>query len=642
MVAIQPENARTAAAHLRDRASAAAELNIDLRQAALLSELDTSGSLAACAEIDEELVLLARILTARADEAEGFFLPGNNWRLTSTLLGSLVDGIGGVAEMTTPLALHILSTQGTHAAVDGSNPTTTNDPFDSLVFTVDSLRELANDPTSSPELIAAATYMANNPHVVEVTAAWEGTGASLPSHGIEEIPLRDIEVFLERNDLLRHLLDPARFSNPSSIHDRLTNEELTAAGISPDRFDELGLPRHVEHLIIDAINHHTFNHSPSLAREFVATLPIHYLDGQSLDMHRTDGEAIEQLYQSATSDLGNSQEGFITRALVTASLPESTSGVRNELITSNYAEVAAWANELLNGSVPATDPDYRGNNWFHLGTSASDSVSPVIEGRLRVLSDLAWPGFGTPEAVEQDVADGNQAIYHHFMVALGNLWQSGSTGKPRLDGAFTLLDEAAATDDIVEAQHLVAESTVLFSIEEQTVVDPYLQLDGLGLTDHVGTTALTFIEDTASNFIDSVTNPEHLFLAPLASVAHPMTVLAGTPFGLNQLGDSRSAAEVMTDEGTLTVQSNGEDLVSPIAIGAPVPTSPHANNYIDSDVLADRLPEQFDWSQGPANDWTSLDQRMPVIADVAVLTLTEPALPEMVADQRQGNLATPR
>lgn len=601
MIAIQPDNVRAAAAHLRVKATLAAELEFNLRSAALQSELDTSSALTACAEIDEELALLARILIARADEAEGFFLPGNNWRLTSELLGSLLDDRGANAEMSGPLALHILMTQGASSAVDGANPTATDDPFDSLVFTVDGLLALAADPHASPELAAAALFIAQNPTLVEVTAAWQGTGASLPSHGLNEIPLRDIEAFLARNEVLRQLVGPGGVVAPESIYGDITDADLIAAGINPQQFTDLALPRDGHDVLVAAIHHGTFEHSPTVAREFIETLPLGYIHGQSIDIRSTDPAAIERLYNAATLDLDSTPEDFIVRGMVVAYLPEATTGIRNEWVTSNYAEVALWLNALLNGATSANDPAYKGNNWFHLGTSASDSVSPVIEGDQQVFATTHFPGFDTPAAVDQDVADGNQAIYHHFMSALANRWETGSTGIPRLDQAFDLLDEAAATGDVVEAQHLVAESTVLFSIEEQMIVDPYLQLEGLGLTDHAGAAIITSL-------------------------------------GLNQ----RSAAEVMTDDGELRVQADGDDLIPPVAIGEPVPQPTHENNYIDPDVLATRLPDDFDWNGQQANDWTSLDQRMPVIEDVTILTLTDPALPDMAADQAQGNLDMPR
>lgn len=597
MIAIQPDNVRTAAAHLRLKAAIASDLDADLRRAALLSELNTSSELAACAEIDEELVLLARILVARADEAEGFFLPGNNWRLTSELLGSLLDDRGANANMSGPLALHILMTQARLSATDGSNPSTTNDPFDALVFTVDHLFALAADPQTSPELAAAALFLAENPTVVEVTAAWEGTGATLPSHGLNEIPLRDIAAFLERNELLRQLVGPGGIVAPNDMYADITNADLIAAGIDPERFSDLALPRDGHDLLVAAIHHGTFEHSPMVAREFVETLPLAYLDGQSIDIRSTDPAAIQRLYEAATRDLSSSPDDFIVRGIIVAFLPETTTGIRNEWVTSNYAEVAAWQNALLNGSTSATDPGYKGNNWFHLGTSASDSVSSVIQGEQQVFATTYFPGFDTPAAVDQDVADGNQAIYHHFMAAVGRLWQNGTTGSPRLDTAFALLDEAAAVDDVVEAQHLVAESTVWFSIEEQVIVDPYLQLDGMGVIDHVGALIISSL-------------------------------------GLNP----RSAAEVMTDDGELRAQADGEDLMPPIEIGEPVLSPTQENNYVDPGVLTTRLPDDFDWTQTQADNWTFLDQRIPVIKDVTILTLTDPALPDMVTDQQRGNL----
>lgn len=601
MVAIQPENVRSAAAHLRSVAMIAGDVESGLRHAALLSELNTANELVACAEIDEELSLLARILVARAEEAEGFFLPGNNWRLTSSLLGSLLDGRGANAEMTGPLALHLLMTQGVSSADDGSNPTTTADPFDTLVFTVAGLAALAADPQTSPELAAAASFLAQNPTLVEVTRAWEGTGAILPSHGANEIPLRDIAAFLERNEILRQLVGPGGIVAPDDIYRDLTDAELLAAGIDPRAFGDLALPRDGHDLLVAAIHHGTFEHSPLVAREFIETLPLAYRDGQSIDIRSTDPAAIQRLHDAAMRDLSSSPDDFMTRGLVVAFLPETTTGIRNDWITSNYAEVAAWQDTLLNGSTPADDPASKGNNWFHLGTSASNSVGPVIRGEQQVFAAAFFPGFDTPAAVDQDVADGNQAIYHHFMSALDQHWQTGTTGSPRLDTAFALLDEAAATDDVAEAQHLVAESTVWFAIEEQIIVDPYLQLDGVGLTDHVGALLISTL-------------------------------------GLNP----RTAAEVMTDDGQLRTQTDEEELIPPIQIGEPIPAPTHENNYINPESLAAQLPPDFDWAQNEANNWTLLDQRIPVIEDVTILTLTEPALPAMVADRTRGNLDPPQ
>lgn len=601
MVAIEPDNVRTAAAHLRLRASGARDLDRTLRTAALLSELNTSVELSACADIDEELTLLARILVSRADEAEGFFLPGNNWQLTSTLLASLHDDHGAVAAMTGPLALHILMDQGVATAVDGSNPTTTPDPFDQLVFTVAGLEALADDPRTAPELAAAARFLASNPHLTEITRAWEGTGAILPSHGVDEIPLRDIEAFLARNEVLSRLVGPHGIVAPDDIHAQLDDAALIAAGIDPESFDDLALPRNGHDALVAAIHHGSFNHSPTIARDFIETLPVHYLDGQSIDIRSIDASAIVRLYNAATLDLDSSPDGFAVRSVLVASLPESTTGIRNELITSNYAEVAQWHNAHVNGTTAAGDPAYKGNNWFHLGTSASDSVAVVIEGEQQVFANGAFPGFNTPAAVDQDVADGNQAIYHHFVTAQANMWRTGTTGSTRLDTAFALLDEAAATADIVEAQHLVAESTVLFSIEEQIIVDEYLQLDGLGVLDHLGAAAITTL-------------------------------------GLNP----RTASQVMTDDGALTVHADGEELMAPLAISGPVPEPAHENNYLDRETLTSRLPDDFDWNQTEADNWSSLEQRMPIIEDVTVLTLTEPALPLMVEAQVSGGLALPR
>ncbi len=601
MVAIDPDNVRSAAAHLRVTATIAGGLELDLRRASLLSGLDTSAELAACAEIEEELDMLAAILVARADEAAGFYLPGSGWRTISTLLGSLLDDQGATAAMSAPLALSVLMEQATASAVDGSNPTTTNEPFDQLVFTIAGLQAIAADSHSSPELAAAAAFLADNPHLVETTRAWEGTGAHLPSHAVGEIPLRDIAAFLDRNEMLRQLVGPNGIVAPDDIYGELDDAALLAVGIDPERFNALAMPANGHDLLVAAINHGTFDHSPLLARDFIQTLPVHYLDGQSIDIRTTDSAALERLYDAATIDLGSTPGDFIVRSVLTAFLPETTTAIRNQLITSSYAESAQWHNVALNGTRSATDLTYAGNNWFHLGVSASDSVGPVIRGEQQVFARSLFPGFDTPAAVDQDVADGNQAIYHHFITAQAGWWQHGSTGSPRLDAAFALLEEAAETEDPVEAQYLVAESTVLFSIEEQIIVDNYLQLDGLSPLDEGGAFLITTL-------------------------------------GLNP----RTASQVMTDDGLLRVQADGEDLLPPLSIGDPVPRPTQENNYIDPEILSSRLPDDFDWNRTTADNWSSLGQRMPVIEDVAILLLTEPALPAMVEHHRRGHLDMPR
>lgn len=599
-VAIHPDNVRAAAAHLRTRASLSDDIEIDLRRAGMASELDIAAALGACAEIREELSLLATVLTTRADLAEGFRLPGGDWSLTSMLMASLLDDRGARARLSAPLALEILMTQGRHAASDGANPTTTDDPLDALVFTVADLLALAADPSSSPELAAAATFLAAHSEVVATTRAWEGTGAWLPSHHPGEIPLRDIEAFIARNEALRLLTGPGGAVSSSDLHADLDDTTIEAAGIDPRAFDSLGLPRNGHDLLVATIHHGTHDHSPLSARAFVETLPVHYLDGHSLDVTALDPAAVERLHDTATADLGTSQADFATRCKVVAHLPETTAGIRNELITDAYAEIAHWHNALVNGDTPATADDFGGNNWFHLGVAASSSLHQVITGHRRVLEVGGVGLFAIPDPVVQDIADGNQAIFHHFSSELDRHWSGEPTASPRMDLALDLIHQAAAEGDPVERQLLIAESTVLLAIEEQIIVDPYLQLDGLSLVEQIGTFGLTAL-----------------------------------------LLDPRTSGQVMTDEGDLRFQANGNDLLAPVVIGAPVPPPANANHRVDPAVLADRLPDDFDWHATQADDWSELAQRIPIIEDVALLTLTEPALATMVDHHRDELLDGP-
>ncbi len=582
-VAIDPDRVRRAARHLRSRADAAIDLDREIRLASLEVELAPVEVLLACAEIDEELTLLASILSARADEADGFRLPGSDWDLESTLLGSLLDNTGHRASISGSLALRLIVEHRLGVVGDGDDTATS----------IDLLRHIAHDPRRPPEHAAAAAYLVDHPYAVSDTRPWFATGPGLPGAPISHIPLRDIERVIRRNDIITLAIDGS--ARPTGAWASLDDADLVAVGIDPAEFDELLLPRDQHDLMVTAIEHGTFTHSPTAARAFIANLPVHTGDAISIDIDATDPEAVRRLHHVATSDLGDSDEESIRRWQVIAHLPETTTGVRNLLFTQSYADIAHRIDTELNQGRSPTDADFRGHNWFHLGVVASDSIGPVIRGELRI---YAMP---ISLAVRQDIADGNQAIFAHFTGELAGRWRGDPPRSDMVERAFDLIDDAGATDDVAASQLDIAESTALFAMAEQRVVDPYLQLDALRTHERIGTQVISGIAS----------------------------------FGT----DIRTAEEVMTDAGLLEFERDGDPIREPIAIGAEVPRSTAGNNLVEPAALERRLTvaigsSPIDWSLDVAQDWTDYDERLPIIVDVAVSTLTDPALTALTEHHR--------
>ena len=563
----------------------------------MLADISTPGVVAACLEVDEELSLLASILSARADAAAGFRLPGSGNDMTSALLASLLDHRGERADITGPLAARILLDHSAHLPQDD----------DEASWSIATLRDLSHDPRTKPELAAAAAFFVRSPTLVSDTDAWYANGRSLPSGASGQLPLNDLSVFVARSEILATLINSNLVnsnlvgSNRAGI-DRadlsvtVTDADLVDLGIDPPTYRALNLPRRLHDVLVAAIEHGTSTHTPTGARSLAALLPIHLDDGDSIDIGAVSTTAVRHLYSAATQDLTDSLEDFIIRNRVSSHLPETRTGFRNRLFSAGYAEWATWFNTPVNGDLSPTDPSFRGHNWFHLGVVASDSVGAALRGDERVL-EL----FPVPDGVRQEIADGNQAIFAHFTRELARHARGEPIESPRLNDAFDLLSEAGKIDDIASAQNAIAESTALFALEEQRVVDPYLQLKGAGLLERVGTRGITFLFDR-----------------------DPLT--------------SRSVEQVMTDEGQLRFEIDGAPIRPGIDIGSAVPEPTQCNNLVDRAELRRRLPPTIDWTRDTADQWPVYDQRMPIIVDVAAATLTDPALTVIAEHHRRGDL----
>ena len=587
-VGMDPERVTAAADHLRDRIRRLDHLDGDVRRAALLGQLEPVGVLSACAEIDDELSMLATLLAVRASEITGFVMPGSGWDFEAALLSSLLDDEGAQATIAGPLALSLLVDARVGVVGEG----------DRAALSVVDLAEIAADPATDPVLAQAAHFLAANPFFV-ADAMPPGVGGHFGvARGSGRIPLADIERFLARNDMITMAFGSLPTTLPWSD---LTDADLEAIGVDPEQFDRLELPRDGHDLTVAAIHHGTFTHSPDRARAFVATLPVHANDGRSIRFGAVSAEAAGRLYLAATSDLSSvgdpmaSAEELIARWEVIAHLPETSTGTRNSLITEAYADIAHLLNEPINGAAEPADPDFRGHNWFHLGVVASASVRPAIVGDLAVYQSPISDG------IRSEIANGNQAIFAHFSTELTRHLRGEPLDTSEMERAFELLDEAASTDDIAAAQSAMAESSALLALVEQHVVDPYLQLDGLSDHERLGT--------------------------------HVATLLGG---------DHRSPAEVMTDMGRLAFDVDGASVRDAIAIGAPIPVATQTNHRVDVEAVLDRLPNSFegrpvDWSVEVAEEWSDYGQRMPIIARVAVSTLTDPALTTVTNGHRASN-----
>ncbi len=583
---IDPERVQVAARYFRSVADQADDLQSVIQRGLTLSELPPNLSLINCREIDEELDLLAAILGQRADQVAGFRIQlpfeGNpEQSQTSTLFESLLDSDGAKAAITGSLAIEIL-------LENRSSLAETRWPDEEFI-TQERLLDVLADPASAPELSAAVMALLSRPEWMKLFQS----GVPHMADPGDPITVAFLETWRERNQLLTILAEPAAAAvgSGSTV---FSDQQLIELGLDPSQLEEVGLSTNFQDILTDAVNFQTFVHSPQRAKDFIRSLPVQGRDGIGLNMFAIETASLRELHLAAVSDLGTTDADKLEAAGLIVRLPESPDGYRNTQITAVHAEVARILDWRLNGAW-AGDPNapgHSGANWFFSGVVASASVGLIIRGDLDVYY------VGLPRGVIQDVADGNQALLLDLLEGLGP-WILG-TGPPSphlLKVATQFWDDAAEETDPKRRQELTLLGNAALAIQEQTVVDPYLQLKSLNGFKKLSTKLISFPGET-----------------------------------LRDGPGWRSAETVMTEMGELVVQSaDGTELMDPIRIGDPIPASTDPNNLVRDFDLCEVMTEPFCTTADQAELWPEMNDRMPSIGEVLKLVHTSPELFAAVA-----------
>lgn len=587
---LDPDRVRRAAQRLRSVADEADDLQASIRAGLTLAQLEAGPSLVTCREIDEELGLLATLLTQRADMAENFVLrlaPAWAETTAAALYRSLLDDEGPIADLRGDLAIDVLLRHASFVAVE--------DEYSGVVdryITDERLDEALADPNTPPELRAAIDSLRSEAGWAHRIKTEPGLTFFSPLFFLPEgvVSLGNLERLQRRNEILR-VVQPAAsaaFLDPTDSH--FGDAELEGLSIDPAEFYSLGLSTDHGVLLAAMIEQGTFEHSSSRARDFIASLPIHVEDGAALDIREASTDALERLHTAATRDLGESDADFVTRLEVLMRLPESTDGFRNSHITRAYADIARREDIRLNGIAAGdpTQPGHTGANWFYFGVVASFSVGAAIRGEIETY------GAAIPHPARQDVANGNQAIFSDFAQEYIRVMRGDTPKQPLLAEGFERMEMASDETDPKRKQELMLEADGLLAMHEQIVVDPYLQLENL-------------------------------------ATHHDVAALVFSSIGF----DPRTTTQIMTDMGALEItDADGTPLAPSIEIGRTVEPIDDPHNLVTDADLCNGIGEPFCTNGTTADKWSEYAQRMPVIGDVMKFHLTDPALFAAAASYR--------
>lgn len=518
----------------------------------------SSGAPGICDEIVDEVGLLAQLGRAKATDMEyaaaGIYLPSAAAGLLDRLQLSLDDNIGDNG-MTGDNALASMVAGFSIIDADGDG-----------YLSFDELQAAADDSSIRPEFAAAAQYLVDNPALMQSAMSiseidsWMNGDGSVP---VASITAEGLTALVAQNATLRLLSDRAVFDEIESAKDGEHDGVLSAADLrsileSDSASDEARAV--AEHLLGDATALRWFGYGPNAGN--LNNFGTHYTGDDKFDFDDVIAMTVNQ--QAFAADPGGAHEFVINslaplatwtevsgkmggidiqlvaddglRALASAaladsptltdqvitvaSLPESGGGVRNQLITFYYAELAGRMNDRLNLGL---DPDdvldpssagHTGANWMQFAPWASNSVGPVITGEISADIPLFFDQ-NPSDSDRQYAADGNQYIFgdvairyalfldafpadeqpttasiQHFFDQRHPVTQQKnlfSTGHEQLQESFAYYLGAMEETDPLQRQRLTMMGNILIATHEQAgaqhalagIVDQDIGDDGL-------------------------------------------------------------------------------------------------------------------------------------------------------------------
>lgn len=641
MISIDPERASDAATLLRTASQATDDLIFDINAAVRLSAV-IPPTRPVVSEIGEELFLLANVLTAKANLARGFTIGllgiGTDYAdriALDELLASLADDDGYSPGLGGDLGVNYVIANFARFDLDGDG-----------VLTKEEINSLRCEPGAlSPQDVSALAALGNR--------------SSLAT-GFTEKQLIEL---VEHNDALR-LLSPLVAEIAATVHTQMSPEDLRNSLVKrfPHLTDEInalfddellmrsltdGAPMiDLDAFVVRGINTGAYLHSGTAAIAFFESLPSAATRDIGIDIRLTDSDALAELHDVAAATTNDPLE--VARFSYT--MPETTSGFRNNAITTAYAEFSTDLEQYTNPGDDSGDPGPGGNTWLGYAVSASYTVG------LAIIGDESFLGVGIHYDMSQAFADGNQIIAAGALPAFAGLAELYRYGKPTqaeidaylatfVDGeaeirqAMNKQIQVINTDDQYERQKLQLESNTLLGLHEQTIVDNKLNFRILPLALQAGAQVASGVESCATSL-----NP--LALPPLASLVPGTAPCSPNP---------RSGGEILTDTGTFKIKT-GDDNVLKIPVDEHYTQADKSNNLVHDMQLDDldlslSIDGQADLTtvsdttgiasdpslwvdvNGDAKtsvDWSQLDDRVPPIYELFNEFQTDPILLESV------------
>jgi hypothetical protein len=211
------------------------------------------------------------------------------------------------------------------------------------------------------------------------------------------------------------------------------------------------------------VGQHAFAADPAGARQFTLSLANFAtwseVSGKQagIDIRLSSDDGLRALAAAALADTTTLAE----QVAVVATLPESRGGVRNQLITFYYAELAGQMNDRLNIDIDAfdvTQPGHSGANWMQYAPWASNSVGPAIRAEITAYGQTpSW-------ADRQYAADGNQYIFGDVALRYASFLAAFPAGTPITE---------ASMSRFFTGNHPVLEATKLFQPGHRELRDSF-------------------------------------------------------------------------------------------------------------------------------------------------------------------------
>jgi hypothetical protein len=388
--------------------------------------------------------------------------------------------------------------------------------------------EAVTGRTGLPEHVrAAARYLLDNPTLFGLAEtmhdSWDPNGADILGGGDGRISEEDIRAFLELNAHLRTLeqdfdtFDTAAHGGDAdgivsrndleaiaagsgplattaqylldndTAYRRLANYEQAKEfnGVYAAQYPQFEITRNS--VIGLAVDQQVYGDDAEAARRFVTSLPVASDGDEGIPIWLCSDDGTKSLANAALLDtLGDLSDAHT----VISHLPETTTGVRNRLITGFYDELARRADALFAGPLAGdpAQPGHPGVNWLLMAPWASNTAGGAIRGDLSV-----W-GMGLTGGERQAMADGNQWIFNDIgarYAAFIELYEANPNpseselesffattfrdGDAQIRTGFAGYVAVMEESDPAARQQLMFEANTLVAMHEQAGVQPYLE-----------------------------------------------------------------------------------------------------------------------------------------------------------------------